>query len=143
MKIEKIENKKNIEELQEAMDLIFKKDDKKFSIEDKFLFKSFAYAIKDDNGKIIGGISGWRIFCEIYIDELVLDEKLRGQGYGKKLIEIVETEINDGNCDNINLVTNSFLNATGFYKKCGFKLEFVRKNGKDSRFDKYYMIKKL
>lgn len=140
MKIEKIENE---QELKEAMNLIFKKNDEKVGIEDKFLFKSFAYAIKDDDSKIVGGISGWRIFCEIYIDELVLDESLRGKGYGKKLIEIVEKEINDGNCDNINLMTNSFLNATEFYKKCGFKLEFVRKNGKDSRFDKYYMIKKL
>lgn len=140
MKIEKIENK---QELEDVIGLIFEKIDKKLSIEDKFLFKSFSYAIKNDGDKIVGGITGWRIFAEIYIDELILEENLRGNGYGKKLIKIVEKEMNDGNCDNINLVTNSFLNATGFYKKCGFEIEFIRKNSKDSRFDKYYMVKKL
>lgn len=140
MKIEKIENE---QELKDVIGSIFQKNDEKLGIENKFLFKSFAYAIKDDDEKIVGGISGWRIFAEIYIDELILDESLRGKGYGKQLMEIVEKEINDGNCDNINLVTNSFLNATSFYKKCGFEIEFVRKNGKDSRFDKYYMIKML
>lgn len=140
MKIEKIEND---QELKEAMDSLFVKDDKKFSIEEKFLFKPFAYALKDNNEKIVGGITGWRIFAEIYIDELILDESLRGKGYGKQLIEVVEKEMNDGNCDNINLVTNFFQGAIEFYKKCGFEIEFVRNNGKDSRFDKYYMIKRL
>ena len=28
-----------------------------------------------------------------------------------------------------------------FYKKCGFEVEFIRKNKKNSKLDKYYLVK--
>ncbi|MDR1086839.1 MAG: GNAT family N-acetyltransferase [Endomicrobium sp.] len=91
---------------------------------------------------MLGGIRGWRIFNEIYIDELAIDKSIRGYGYAKKLLWTLEQEANDGSCDNINLVTNEFQNAVGFYKKCGFNVDFVRSNSKNARSNKYYLSKK-
>lgn len=71
-----------------------------------------------------------------------MDERARGRGVGKKLLDIVENEICNGTTDFIILMTNAFQKAVEFYEKCGFEIEFVRKN-KDPRFDKYGMIKKL
>jgi ribosomal protein S18 acetylase RimI-like enzyme len=140
MKIEKITNKDAA--LEKAMHDIFEEADREKNITDTG-FKPFAYAVKDDNGKILGGIHGFRIFCEIYVDELCLKKEIRNQGIGKALLEIVEKEMNDGQCDNINLHTSNFQEAVKFYEKCGFKVEFIRKNSKNPAFDKYYMIKKI
>jgi ribosomal protein S18 acetylase RimI-like enzyme len=140
MIIEKIANKDAA--LEKAMDDIFEETDREKNITNTG-FEPFAYVAKDDSGKIMGGIRGWRIFCEIYVDELCLKREIRNRGIGKTLLEIVEKEINDGQCDNINLHTNNFQEAVKFYEKCGFKVEFIRKNNKNSAFDKYYMNKKI
>lgn len=140
MKIEKFEDRnKNV--LEKAMNGIFEENDREHNID--IGFEAFAYALKNDNDEIVGGIHGWKAFAEIYVDELCVDRKFRGLGYGKKLLTTVETEINGGDCDNINLVTNAFQNAVKFYEKCGFEVEFIRKNKKNPLFDKYYMVKKL
>ena len=137
IKIEKVESS---DILKTQMDKIYEMDDKEKGVND-IKFKAFAYAVKDDNN-IIGGIHGWRAFDEIYIDELCIDKSIRGHGIGKKLIEIVEKEVDDGKCENINLITNEFQEAIEFYKKCGFEIEFIRYH-KNNKFTKYYMIKKL
>ena len=51
------------------------------------------------------------------------------------VIDVMSTYFN-----NINLVTNSF-QAPGFYEKCGFKLEFIRKNEKNPKLTKYFYVK--
>ena len=136
MKIEAVEN---AEVLKKPVDKIYEIADKEKGVED-IKFKSFSYAVKDQNNNIIGGITGWRAFDEIYIDELCIDKSIRGKGIGRKLVEIVEKEINDGTCENINLITNKYQDAIGFYKKLDFKVEFIRKH-KNSKFNKYYMVK--
>lgn len=61
MKIEKLEDS-NI--LKAPMDKIYEIDDREKGVGD-IKFKPFAYAVKDDEGNIIGGIQGWRAFDEI------------------------------------------------------------------------------
>lgn len=139
MKIEKVKEK---EVLSDIMNDIYDKDDKKKDI--NIGFEVFAYALKNDNNEIVGGIHGWKAFSEIYVDELCISEEYRGLGYGKKLLKIVETELNINNdCDNINLYTNDYQGAVNFYKKCGFEIEFIRNNRKNPRFNKIYMVKKF
>ena len=85
----------------------------------------------------------WKNYlCTRSIDELCVDKSIRGQGIGRKLIEIVEAEVDDGECENINLITNEYQGAVKFYEKCGFEVEFIRKH-KNSKFNKYYMVKKI
>ena len=137
MKIEKIEDCKII---QDKIDETFVEQAQKNNINTNY--QEFVYSVKDDNGIIMGGISGRRLFKEVHVSELCLAETARGQGIGKKLLEIVEKEICNSETDYITLTTNAFQKAIEFYKKCGFEIEFIRKN-KDSRFDKYYMVKNI
>ena len=137
MEIERVED---LSILQGKIDDIFIKQAADNNIDSNY--QRFAYAVKNDRGEILGGIHGYRLFKEVYVRELSLDEKVRGQGIGKKLLGIVEKEICNDATDFIVLTTNAFQKAIEFYKKCGFEIEFVRKN-KDPRFDKYSMIKKL
>ena len=105
-------------------------------------YQKFAFVLRDKNNEIVGGLTGYTVFQEVYVDDLWIDELLRGQGFGKNLLLEVEKHFIGKEYDNINLVTNGF-QAPEFYKKCGFELEFIRKNKKDSKFNKYFFIKKF
>ena len=137
-----MEIKKTIkkDELKQAMNNIF--DDFEKEINVNIEYEEFYYEATD-NGKIIGGIIGWRNFNEIYIEEMCVDKNYRNQGIGKKLLEIVEKEIGNDSCDYINLATNEFQNAVEFYKKCGFEIEYKRENKRNKILSKYGMIKIL
>ena len=58
------------------------------------------------------------------------------------LVKTVENYFKDKEFENINLTTYGF-QALDFYKKCGYEVEFVRKNKKDSKLDKYFLVKYL
>jgi GNAT superfamily N-acetyltransferase len=137
----KIEINENEEKLKEVLTEIFVQDTKERNINSNF--RAFSFSVRDDNGKILGGVRGFRIFNAIYIDKLAIDKSIRKQGYAKKLLETIELEVNDGSCDNLNLTTTEFQEAIGFYKKCGFKIDFIRRNDKDARSTKYYLSKKI
>ena len=91
---------------------------------------------------VVGAISGATFFAEIYIDELVVTEAHRRKGIGRKLIETVLEHYKDCGFRNINCCTNEF-QAPGFYEKCGFELEFVRRNKDNPKLSKYFYIKYL
>ena len=91
---------------------------------------------------VVGAINGATFFAEIYIDELVVTEAHRRKGIGRKLIETVLEYYKDCGFRNINCCTNEF-QAPGFYEKCGFELEFVRRNKDNPKLSKYFYIKYL
>ena len=87
----------------------------------KELPESAALVIIDDEGNFYGGIAfHWENDPRhIYVDYFFIDDALRGQGWGYKVIDkLVETAV-AGNAENITLTTNTF-QAPGFYHKCGF-----------------------
>lgn len=102
-------------------------------------FTPFTFVAKD-GAKIVGVISGATFFSEVYIDELVVDENCRGKNIGTTLILTVEKYYSNCGFNNINTCTNRF-QAPEFYEKCGFKLEFVRKNKDNPKLDKYFYVK--
>ena len=57
-------------------------------------------------------------------------------------MEAVENHFKDKNFENINLTTYGF-QAPEFYKKCGYKVEFIRENKKEPKLTKYFLIKHL
>ena len=59
---------------------------------------------------------------------------------GKKLMETVENYYKDKGFENMNLTTYGF-QAPEFYIKCGFEIEFIRKNKNNPKLDKYFMVK--
>jgi len=92
--------------------------------------------------EIVGIITGATFFSEIYIDELVVRENYRGQTIGTQLVNAVQTHYKDQGFSNINCCTNEF-QAPGFYERCGFELEFVRKNKENPKLNKYFYVKHL
>ena len=99
----------------------------------------FTATLEDE---IIGAVSGSTFFSEIYIDELVVKEAYRRKGIGTRLVNAVEKSFKDKGFSNINCCTNRF-QATGFYEKCGFELEFVREHKTNRKLDKFFYIKYL
>lgn len=92
------------------------------------------------NDEVVGAISGATCFSEVYIDELVVKEEQRGNEIGTKLINAVEQYYKNYGFNNMNTMTNEF-QAPKFYEKCGFELEFVRKNKDNSKLNKYFYVK--
>ncbi len=103
-------------------------------------YKKFALVLTDENGEAIGVLKAFTAFAEIYIDDMWIDSSHRSKGYGKQLIEALENNFKGQGFNNINLVTNNF-QAPEFYKKCGFELEFIRKNLKNPKLNKYFFVK--
>ena len=136
MEIRKIESDKSVASFIEA-------EQEKYEAEHavRCNYTPFCF-VAEENDRIIGAVSGAAFFSEIYIDELVVRDQYRGKGIGTQLIRTVETHFAGQGYENINCCTNEF-QACGFYEKCGFELEFVRKNKSDPRLNKYFYIKYL
>lgn len=105
----------------------------------KYNFKSFAFVAKMNN-ETVGYLTGFSYYSEVTINNLVVLKNFRGKGIGSELIKHVEKYFAGKNFNNINLVTNEF-QAPEFYKKCGFKLEFVRENKDNPKLTKYFFVK--
>jgi GNAT superfamily N-acetyltransferase len=60
--------------------------------------KSFSIFLKNDAGKIFGGIQAMMDSEAVYIEGLWVEENLRKQGYGTKLLKAAEDEANKNGC---------------------------------------------
>jgi ribosomal protein S18 acetylase RimI-like enzyme len=103
-------------------------------------YRQFSLVLTLDNNETVGVLTAYTAFAEIYIDDIWVDSKHRRGGYGKMLMDYLENHFKDKGFNNINLVTSQF-QAPEFYQKCGYELEFVRKNLINSQFTKYFYIK--
>lgn len=102
-------------------------------------YEPFAFTAKEDN-KVIGVLKGHSYYNEVHIGELIILEQYRGQGIGRKLLERAEKHFADSGFESITLSTYGF-QAPEFYKKCGYEVEFIRKNKKNPKLTKYFLIK--
>jgi GNAT superfamily N-acetyltransferase len=82
--------------------------------------KEFCIYLRDDTNVIHGGLFGVSFSDSIHIVLMWLDDKLRGKGYGSKLMKAAEDEAIKRNCAYSFVDTFSF-QAEGFYRKCGYK----------------------
>ena len=104
-------------------------------------YKSFNFVAKEDEN-IVGIITGHSYYNEVHISDLIILEEYRNRHIGSKLIEAVENYFKNKEFKNINLSTYEF-QAPEFYKKCGFKVEFVRENKVNPKLTKYLLVKYL
>lgn len=101
----------------------------------------FAYFIRDDQGIIKGGCNGNIGYDWLYVDQLWVDESLRGQGYGTALMQAAEKLANEHQCKFASVNTMSW-EALDFYKKLGYDVEFER-HGVANNAVFYYLRKSL
>lgn len=83
----------------------------------------------DLNNKIIGYATFQcknKVSNSVWIDEIIIDENYRNQGYGKKLIDELSIFAKKHNCQRIELNCWSFnRDALKFYEKIGFNQQRV------------------
>jgi GNAT superfamily N-acetyltransferase len=82
--------------------------------------KPFSIFLKNDLGKIFGGIQAFLGTESIYIDMLWVEEPLQRQGYGTKLLHSAENEAINHGCL-FSLVDTWDFQAEGFYLKHGYE----------------------
>lgn len=103
-------------------------------------YKPFSLVLFDENNEAIGVLDAFSSYSCIHINDMWVNKSQRGNGYGRMLITELENHFRGKGLHNINLVTCAF-QAPDFYKKCGFKLEFVRENIKNPRLTMSFFIK--
>ena len=79
-----------------------------------------SFVVKDEEGKIFGGVTGTMYFYHLHIDFLWVDESVRHDGYGSQLLHKIEEIAQEKGCRLILLDSFSF-QATEFYKKHGYR----------------------
>ena len=89
--------------------------------------KAFSIFLKNDLGKVFGGIQAFMGTESIYIDVLWVEGNLQKQGYGKKLLDAVEQEAIKNGCVFSAVDTFDF-QAEEFYLKNGYKRVSELKN---------------
>jgi len=82
--------------------------------------KAFSIFLKNDLGKVFGGIQAFMGTESIYIDVLWVEENLQKQGYGKKLLDAAEQEAIKNGCVFSAVDTFDF-QAEEFYLKNEYK----------------------
>ena len=77
--------------------------------------------VRNDSGKLVGGVYGTISWDWLYIDLLWVDESQRGTGLGSKLLQMIEQTANEHNVYRYRLSTTSY-QALDFYKKMGYEV---------------------
>ena len=86
---------------------------------------NLAFFVRDDAGRTAGGVTGnWSSFGWLYVNSLWVDERLRGQRFGTRLMELIEKAAIKHGCQYSYLNTMTY-QAPDFYRKLGYE-EFAR-----------------
>ena len=78
-------------------------------------------ALRDPDGKVIGGLVGETYWSWLHVDALWLEESVRGLSFGTKLLNMAEQEAIRRGCRHVHLDTMSF-QAQPFYEKQGYTI---------------------
>jgi GNAT superfamily N-acetyltransferase len=98
-------------------------------------------SVRDRKGRVLGGLilqSYWR---ESYIEMLWLSARMRGKGFGTRLLKEAERHARRRGSHLIHLNTYSF-QAPGFYAKLGYR-RFGGISGSPSGKSRHFYVKSL
>ena len=85
----------------------------------------FGFFHKDSQGIILAGCHGEICYKSMFISQFWVSKDLRLQGLGTELMQKAEVFAKDSGCKMIAINTMDW-EAEDFYKKLGFKVDFVR-----------------
>lgn len=80
----------------------------------------FLVAARDDQGKLLGGLTANTSYGWLLIKTLWVDSTARGQGIGVELVHIAEKRALEAGCHAAWLDTSN-PDAMGFYSNCGYE----------------------
>lgn len=81
----------------------------------------FAVFLRDDEGRILGGIDGHIMWHRLFIKTVWLDETVRGHGHGSRLMAVMEEEAARRRCRSVWL-TALGVRALHFYRRLGYEI---------------------
>ena len=84
----------------------------------------FSKLVRDENKNIIAGVAGWTWAGACEVTHLWVNERLRQNDIGKKLLEAAEAEAKNKSCRVI-LIRSYGFQAPHFYKKNGYSIVSV------------------
>jgi ribosomal protein S18 acetylase RimI-like enzyme len=122
-----------------GIDAGLKQFNDQFSEDDNHL--ELAVVLRDGQGQLAGGLladTGWRW---LHVNTLWIRADMRGQGYGRRLLEMAEQEAIRRGCRHAQLETHDF-QALGFYQKQGYGL-FGQLDDYPPDHIKYFLKKEL
>ncbi|MBE9208563.1 GNAT family N-acetyltransferase [Nostoc sp. LEGE 06077] len=97
--------------------------------------------VRDIDSTIVAGLVGQTNWEWLYISHLWVSEKLRGQGYGSKMMLEAEKTAKQRGCGHVYLDTFSF-QALGFYQHLGYQIFGVLEDFPVGH-QRYFLSKKL
>lgn len=81
----------------------------------------FAFFARDDERKVVGGLSGALWTGWLHVDVLWVSEPLRGRGHGHALLEAAETHARTNGCRQACVEVFDF-DAVSFYQRHGYEI---------------------
>lgn len=109
--------------------------------EEKTPSEKVSFIVRNEKEEIVGGITAITFWHHVHVDFLWVSEEYRHEGYGTKLIKLIEEFAIEKGCRLINLDTFSF-QAPDFYKKHGYKVIGVSEDHPKGH-NHYYLEKRL
>jgi len=97
--------------------------------------------VRDEAGKVQGGLILQSYWKESYVELLWLAERVRREGFGRRLIQEAERRARKRGSVLLHLNTYSF-QAPGFYEKLGFK-RFGGMEGSPAGASRHFYAKRL
>lgn len=105
-----------------------------------FDFSPFLLEISD-GGRFVGGLHGNRLYGWLFIRFIAIDPALRGQGWGRKLVEAAEDKARAEGLKGLFLDSYGF-QAPKFYEKLGFTT-WLRIGEDGQKTTRHYLAKPL
>ncbi|CDQ20039.1 GNAT family N-acetyltransferase [Halobacillus karajensis] len=103
--------------------------------------EDISLVLKDESGAIYGVITANMFWHHMHVESLWVDENLRGEGYGRVLLEKMEHLALEKGCRFIYLDTFSF-QAPEFYKQNGYEV-FGMIEDHPRGFNQYFLYKRF
>ena len=104
-------------------------------------YKPLSIYVKDDGGKLIGGMTAFLSWNYLEIKYLWVDEVHRGQGLAAQIMQAGEEAALNNNCEYALVDTFEF-QALDFYLKQGYR-QVAELDGYLGKYKRYYLQKKL
>jgi len=103
--------------------------------------KDFAFFVRSETGEFAGGLLGFTHWNHFFVSAIFVDEKARGEGIGRELMQRAEALALRQGCETIYLDTFDY-QAPGFYEKLGFKT-FGTLNDYPTGHQRFYLVKPI
>jgi GNAT superfamily N-acetyltransferase len=104
-------------------------------------YEPLLVVLRDETGEARGGAWGYTAYGWLFIQFLVIPEAARGQGLGRKVMELAESTALGRGCHAVWLDTHEF-QAKGFYERLGYE-PFGQLPDYPPPFKRYFFKKRL